>query len=144
MDRATISGIRVLSPDLMLRPDGLSVVGGTGMGEGETPPSGITGTGAQTQVVAAATGPEKSSFPGKNAQQNKEQQVADAVKNMNDFLQMVQRTLQFSMDEESGRMVVQIKDVETNKVIRQIPSERVLRLAEQMDKFRGMLFEEKA
>lgn len=69
-------------------------------------------------------------------------QVADAVKNINDFLQVVQRTLQFTLDEDSGRMVVQIKDANTKEVIRQIPPENMLKLAEQMDKLKGLLFEE--
>lgn len=75
-------------------------------------------------------------------------EVAHAVKNMNEFFQMVRRTLQFSLDDESGRVVVKIKDAETDEVIRQIPSEEILRLAKSLDEFKdgfkGLLLEEKA
>lgn len=71
-------------------------------------------------------------------------QVEDAVKNINDFFQVVQRTLQFSLDKDSGQMVVKVKDVKTDEVIRQMPPEYMLKLAEEMDKIKGLLFEESA
>lgn len=71
-------------------------------------------------------------------------QLGEAVKGLNEFFQSVRRTLQFSLDQESGRMVVQIKDLDTNKVIRQIPGEDVLKLAKRLDEIRGLIFEEKA
>ncbi len=39
------------------------------------------------------------------------------------------RTLNFSVDEESGKPVVKVIDFETKEVIRQIPSEEVLTMA---------------
>lgn len=70
------------------------------------------------------------------------EQVEKAVFEMNDFFQTVQRNLQFSLDDESGKMVVQIKD-EKGKVVKQIPTEEALELARRLDEFRGLLFEEK-
>ncbi|HUL13931.1 MAG TPA: flagellar protein FlaG [Methylococcaceae bacterium] len=108
---------------------------------GETPPSGVTQVGIQT--VTGAGNAENSGLSDQGRNPDKKD-VACAVKNMNDFLQRVRRTLQFSMDEDSGKIVVQIKDQETDQVIRQIPPEFMLKLAEQMDKFKGLLFAEKA
>lgn len=68
--------------------------------------------------------------------------VERAVADMNDFFQTVQRSLQFTLDEESGTMVVQIKD-DAGKVVKQIPTEEALELSRRLDQFRGLLFEGK-
>jgi flagellar protein FlaG len=52
-----------------------------------------------------------------------------AVDKLNDFVQNLQRDLQFSIDEKSGEMVVKVIDTASQKVIRQIPSEDALKLA---------------
>lgn len=140
MDTANaVSGVQSLGSNLLRRP---SVAPGGGP-EGEAPPSGIVPMSGQQQTVGPLTKTEKSDTSGHGNKPDR-QQVSDAVKNMNDFLQMVQRTLQFSLDEDSGEMVVKIKDAQTNEVIRQIPSEAMLKLAKELDKLKGLLFEEKA
>lgn len=53
-------------------------------------------------------------------------QLQEAVAQMNDFVQNEQRTIRFSVDEQSGRDVVTVLDLETEEVIRQIPIEEVL------------------
>ena len=55
--------------------------------------------------------------------------LKQAVSQLNDFVQNVQRDLQFSIDKESGAMVVKVIDAKSEKVIRQIPTEETLRLA---------------
>jgi|CXWL01.1.fsa_nt_gi flagellar protein FlaG len=52
-----------------------------------------------------------------------------AVDDLNGYIQNVQRNLQFSIDEDSGTMVVKVIDSKSEKVIRQIPNEETLRLA---------------
>lgn len=58
--------------------------------------------------------------------------VGRAVSQLNDFVQNVQRDLQFEVDQELGRTIVRVVDQETQKVIRQIPDEVALRLAENL------------
>lgn len=72
------------------------------------------------------------------------QRVQDAVKGINEFFQSVRRTLQFTVDKDTGRTVIQIRDSQTNEVIRQIPQEDVLKLAKRLDEVQGLLFQEKA
>jgi flagellar protein FlaG len=55
--------------------------------------------------------------------------LKQAVIQLNDFVQNMQRDLQFSIDKESGTMVVKVIDAKSEKVIRQMPSEETLRLA---------------
>ena len=52
-----------------------------------------------------------------------------AVANINDYVQNVQRTLQFSVDDNTGKTVVTVLDSETEEVIRQFPPEEALALA---------------
>jgi flagellar protein FlaG len=55
--------------------------------------------------------------------------LKQAVGQLNDFVQNMQRNLQFSIDKESGTMVVKVIDAKSEKVIRQIPSEETIKLA---------------
>ncbi len=57
-------------------------------------------------------------------------ELGQAVDELNGFVQSVQRQLQFRVDDTTGRTVVKVIDRETDEVIRQIPPEEVLRLAQ--------------
>jgi len=45
------------------------------------------------------------------------------------YLQSHGRSLEFSVDEDSGKLVVSVRDKHTGELIRQIPNEETLRLA---------------
>ncbi|PXX91071.1 flagellar biosynthesis protein FlaG [Marinobacter vulgaris] len=60
------------------------------------------------------------------------EQLDDAVSQLNDFVQSVQRDLQFEVNNDLGQTVVRVVDQSTQKVIRQIPDEVALRLAENL------------
>ncbi|WP_438971091.1 flagellar protein FlaG [Methylophaga sp.] len=61
--------------------------------------------------------------------QNREQQLESAVSRINEYVQNIQRSIEFSVDEATGKDVVKILDKQTEEVIRQIPSEEVLAIA---------------
>jgi flagellar protein FlaG len=65
----------------------------------------------------------------KNEIQNQAENLHVAVSQINDYVQNLQRNLQFSVDEVTGKDVVTIIDSETEQVIRQIPSEEILEVA---------------
>jgi len=58
--------------------------------------------------------------------------VKKAVTQLNDYVQSVQRNLQFNLDETSGKTIITVVDRETSKVIRQIPDDVALKLAEEL------------
>jgi len=58
--------------------------------------------------------------------------LGQAVSQLNDFVQNVQRDLQFEVDENLGQTIVKVIDNETKEVIRQIPDEVAMRLAENL------------
>jgi flagellar protein FlaG len=61
-----------------------------------------------------------------------QEKVQAAVAQMNEYIQSTQRDLNFSYDPGSGETVVKVLDRNTQEVIRQIPNEIFLRLAQQM------------
>lgn len=64
-----------------------------------------------------------------------EQQLETAVSRINEYVQSVQRTLEFTVDEESGKDVVRIIDKQTEEVVRQLPSDEVLAMARSIAEF---------
>ncbi|MBX6317769.1 flagellar protein FlaG [Pigmentiphaga sp.] len=67
-----------------------------------------------------------------------------AVDHFNQYIPLASRNLTFSIDEDSGTVVVKIIDGDTQDVIRQIPSEEALALARSLDKLEGVLLSRKA
>ena len=70
--------------------------------------------------------------------------VEAAVATIQDFVQSVRRSLNFSLEEGSGRVVVKVTDAGSGDVIRQIPSEEALQLAENLSEVRSLLFKAEA
>ena len=58
--------------------------------------------------------------------------LEDAASRMEQYVASVGRTLQFRVDENSGRVVVSVRDPSTGELIRQIPSEAALKIAERL------------
>lgn len=61
-----------------------------------------------------------------------QEQVQAAVAQMNEYIQSTQRDLNFTYDPASGDMVVRVLDRATQEVIRQIPDQIFLRLAQSL------------
>jgi flagellar protein FlaG len=99
-----------------LSPPGDSVVK---LPPGETPAS---------LKVINGTEPDQ---PEGDQEVTEEQSAAlkEAVTKLNEYVQSVQRDLQFNMDSTSGKTVIKVLDRNTQEVIRQIPDEVVLKLA---------------
>ena len=58
-----------------------------------------------------------------------ETQLSHAVSALNRHAQDVQRELEFKVDEELNRVIITVKDAQTEEVIRQIPPEEVVNMA---------------
>jgi len=69
--------------------------------------------------------------------------VKTAVEEVNAFMQSMQRNLSFRVDEDLGEPIISVMDLETNEVIRQIPSEELLVIRKKMDDANGTLFNDK-
>lgn len=67
-----------------------------------------------------------------------------AVAAINRFLKPVTSSIEFSVDKDSGRTIVQVIDTDTQDVLRQFPSKDALAISHQLDKLQGLLIRDKA
>ncbi|MBV1883748.1 MAG: flagellar protein FlaG [Pseudomonadales bacterium] len=70
--------------------------------------------------------------------------LEEAVVKLESFTQSIERDLSFSVDQSSGKTVVSVIDTETQEVIRKIPGDAALKLAEEIDQLRSLVFSAKA
>lgn len=66
-----------------------------------------------------------------------------AVQEIEKFVQSVKRNLEFSIDEPSGKVIVKVIASDSGEVVRQIPNEEVLRLANSLNDASSLLFSAK-
>ncbi|HBM08396.1 flagellin [Pseudomonas sp. Choline-3u-10] len=78
------------------------------------------------------------------AKAEEQKSTADLVEKLRSQMQNIQRDLSFSVDDSTGDVVVRVIDGDSGKIVRQIPSEEILRLTERLDEMRSLLFEAKA
>lgn len=67
-----------------------------------------------------------------NRNEAQREDLDEAVSQLNDYVQNVQRDLQFEVNNDLGQTVVRVVDQQTQEVIRQIPDEVAVRLAEKL------------
>ena len=73
------------------------------------------------------------SIESAKTEESEEEALDNAVKQLNAHVQSINRSIEFNIDTESGKTVVKVVDVETDKLIRQIPNEEALKIAKQLD-----------
>ena len=102
----------------------------------------VRGSQQQTKDLSISAEINKQNVVEVNAEQ-----IETAVSQLTEILQTNNRQLSFSVDEGSNKQVVKVTDAVTGEVIRQIPSEEVLKLSERLQDLQldvgtaiGMLF----
>ena len=96
-------------------------------------------TNTDAQVVSAAA---RAEFKPSNIQQSTQQTrqaVEAAAQQMQSFVSSMGRNLNFSIDGSTGYHVVRVTNPSTGEVIRQMPSEEVLRLAHSFDQISALI-----
>ena len=100
----------------------------------------------QVQTTGAKPAVDRSGVSANNAADKERQAVAIAqihaeqvemsrdelesvVSQLKDYVQNLQRDMDFHVDDATGRVVIQVIDSNSNEVIRQIPSEEILAIA---------------
>jgi flagellar protein FlaG len=81
----------------------------------------------------APPGPAKPAVPSLEA----------VAQRLETYMKSVSRSLEFRVDAGSGRTVISVRDSDTGELIRQIPSEEVLRLAQMAEDQTVVLVNEK-
>ncbi|MGS0940446.1 flagellar protein FlaG [Pseudomonas luteola] len=70
-------------------------------------------------------------------------ELESAVKEINEAAQSTQRNLDFSIDDITGETIVKVIATDSGEVIRQIPSEVAVKLAQSFKETNSLLFSEK-
>lgn len=76
--------------------------------------------------------------------QPQREELEQSVQDLNSLVQELQRELRFSVDDGSGEMVVKVVDRQTDELVRQIPTEEILKLRERLEAATGAIFQDKA
>lgn len=102
-------------------------------------------------VTQPTTAPVAQAQPAANSEakvpaSEEPQRVAleKAVIDMREFVQASQRNLDFSIDDSTGIVVVKVIATDSGEVIRQLPSETALKLAQNLSDASSLLFDSKA
>lgn len=121
----------------------------------------------QVQTTGAKPAVNRSGVPASNEAEQQRQQIAIAevhaeqvemsrdelenvVSQLQDYVQSIQRDMQFHIDDATGRVIVQVIDSNSQEVVRQIPSEEMLAIARHLadsienNKSKGFFIELKA
>ena len=76
------------------------------------------------------------------AQPLEREQLEKMAQQLQEFMGEMNRSLQFQVDEDSGRDVIKVLDKATGDVIKQYPSEEVLSLVSKLSETAGLLIDQ--
>jgi len=126
--------------DFIVKTDSLSLQTSGNIQQGSNAPAEVVSGLAATQRVNPLSQPNSLS----QQLEATEEQIAaiqDRVVELNSYMQNLNRSLQFSIDQQSGDTIIKVIDSETDELIRQIPAEELLVLRSSLEEYRGMLLE---
>ena len=86
-----------------------------------------------TPVPPPKVEPKEEVEPTPKEQASSAEKLSQQVARVNDYVQSVQRDLQFSVDEDLDRTVIRVVDGDSGELIRQIPEDIFLELARRLE-----------
>ncbi len=101
-------------------------------------PPAPSATQAARPVGTAPSSGVAPPVPASVPQPQTQAELGKAAREINAFIQPAAASIEFSLDDETGRTIVKMIDRETNTVIRQIPNEEVLKIAQALDRLQGL------
>ncbi|HRI93618.1 MAG TPA: flagellar protein FlaG, partial [Accumulibacter sp.] len=66
------------------------------------------------------------------------EKLESAIQSVREFVKPTNSNLEFSVDGDTGQLVVKIIDRSTKEVIRQMPSEEMMAIAKTLDSIKGL------
>lgn len=93
---------------------------------------------------AAKTGDAENAAGKEEGAALKNKSAHEVLESINHTFDMLEIGLQFEIDSDYKDVIVKVVDKESGKVIRQIPSEAMVRVAKEIDKLKGLLVEQTA
>jgi len=106
---------------------------------------------ASVEPSIPASEPDKIEAAEKNNTREEEQKKESSIEEtkqlaeeLNEYMDDIKTTLGFSIREDHRhQMIVEIKNRETDELIKQIPSEELLAIKEKIEEFTGLIFNQK-
>ena len=112
------------------------------------PANAVTTTAPPREAVPSSVGSRRNASlqgepaaaiqPGKKTEPGQAQERA-ALAEINRTLKMASIGVQFEFDKEADTMIVKVVDVESGELIRQMPSEEVVRISRALGRLQGLL-----
>lgn len=110
-----------------------------------TPPVNAGKTAPPAAAAVSAPAPTQSAAAVERAEAPpEEQEVNDALKSINNALQVKAQDLEFRVDEDSARTIVTVTDKNTKEVIRQMPTREAMEIAKALDRLQSLLAKQTA
>lgn len=118
----------------------------------------LNGTGTLPPPLTTTSAIQKASVPDTNITSSpvstvrpkvgnkpeSDEQIRQAVQNIQSAVDNLAHNLRFSIDEDTGKTIIKVVDAHTDEVIRQFPTEQAIEIARTLDKVQGLLFNDKA
>ena len=111
-------------------------------GQAATQAKSAAGAAVAEHVAATTSAPVENTTQADQTRARAEA-VKSAVEKANKVVQASARDIEFSVDNSTNDVVVKVVDQATKQVIRQIPSEEMLRIAQALDHLQGLLVKQK-
>lgn len=97
-------------------------------------------TSPLAEAMSSARPDERASKEAEKEPRN----LSRLVEDLNETPQFQKRSIQFSLDDDSGKTIVRVVNSETDELIRQIPSEEVVKLMKRVQEYSGSLLQAEA
>ena len=118
----------------------------TGAAAATTTPQAVSGKGQNTMfkpteaVVKAVPAPKHVLDARGELDKPSGKQVHQSLDDINKVMAGFSISVQFQIDPDYKELIVKVVDQDTGKLIRQIPTEEVVKMSKAMDNLKGLLF----
>ena len=102
-----------------------------------------TSTIQKKQEISQNQPTTSSEVKNKRDQKEIQQHLNNTVKKLNDQMDSLNINIKFGFNDKIDTMFVDVTEKSTGKLIRKIPSEETMKLAEKMKEIIGMIFDKK-
>lgn len=106
--------------------------------------TGVIARDPKVSGEAAARLADPSQPPLRAQQQPDREKVEAATMSVREFVEPINSNIEFSINDDTGQLVVKIIDRATREVIRQMPSEEMLSIAKALDSLKGLFVKQSA
>lgn len=97
---------------------------------------------AQADRSAAVASPAEEVSARNKRMRDENKRTRELAAELNQMMESSNTKLTFVVDQQLKKAIIKVVDAETNKVIRQIPSEDSLRVAKKVSRLMGILYDD--